>query len=92
MKPPSTQATAAGDARVAVDEFDDDVGTPRLTRHERLVPLHGIDEQCEIVGDGGDVVAVVGLGRVTMATLIDRNDGMACLGEPPRHAVPEPGI
>jgi hypothetical protein len=77
---------------VAVGEFNDDVGTPRLTCHEWLLPLHGIDEQSKIVSDSCHLVAGVGLGGVAMATLVDRNYRMTCLGESPGHAIPKPGI
>ena len=76
-------------------ELEHHVGAPALAGDPRAPPVLpaqvGEDGQ-QIVGEGGEVVAVVGLVRLAVAPLVDGGDRVAGGGEAAGHPVPEPGV
>ena len=89
-RPAVDQDQAAGGLGMADGQLQDHVGPPALAGHPGapVVPPAEIGEHGEqVVGQGGEVVAVVGLVRPAVAALVDgghRVAGARPAGRPPR--------
>jgi hypothetical protein len=73
-------------------QLEHDVAAPRLTGDGRAFPPEVVDQQSQIVRDGGHVVAVVGLGRSAVPALVDGNDGVPEVGEVASDPVPQASV
>ena len=70
-------------------QFDDDVAAPGLSCDHRAVQALVLDHGEQIVGDRGEVVAVIGLVRLAVTTQINGNGTKACVGQLRCNAIPE---
>lgn len=73
-------------------EFDHDVCTPRLSGDDGAIESERIDQQLEVVGDGGHVETVIGFVAAPVSALVDGHNGVAERSKVTSHPVPQSSI
>ena len=84
-RPPVDQDQALSGIGMADRQLEDHVGAPALAGDPRappVLPAEVGEHGQQIAGQGGEVVAVVGLVRLPVAPLVHGGDGVAGGGEP----------
>ena len=73
---------------IAPRQLDGDVSSPRLADGDGAVPSLVLDEHRQVVGQRGEVVAVVGLGAQAVTPEVDAGHRVPELAQPVGDAVP----
>lgn len=73
-------------------QFERHVRAPRLTHHHGTFEVHGVGDGDQVIGQRGEVEAVVHLARQAVAALVDRHDPVSTRGQFGGHPAPQLGI
>ena len=91
-EPAVNSSDRTGEMWMGRTKLDDDVASPGLAHHDGPNPSERCDQRHEISDNRVKVVALIGLARPPVTTLIHCHNGMAGGGQHCSHPVPHSGV